>query len=56
MSIATLFFLLVLAAKYSVIPKYFSFKKFFLEIGPLIKPKKSSFFNNCKAIEKHFVK
>ena len=25
-------------------------------MGPLIKPKKYFFFNNCNAIEKHFVK
>ena len=30
------FFLLVFFARYSVTPKYFFPKKFFLEIGPLI--------------------
>ena len=35
-SIATLLFLFVFLAKYSVIPKVLPFKKYFLEMGPLI--------------------
>ena len=41
---------LVFFAKYSVIPKLFPFKKYFLDIGPLIKPEQFSSFKIFNAI------
>ena len=47
------FFILFIFARYSVIPKYLFFKKFFFEIGPLIRAYAFLFFNKLLAIIKH---
>ena len=51
-SIATLFFLFILAARYSVIPKNFPPKKCFIDIGPLINPTLLFFLTRLRAILK----
>ena len=48
------FFILFIFARYSVIPKYFFFKKFFFDIGPFIRAYAFLFFNKLLAVKKQF--
>jgi len=49
------FFIFNFLDKYSVIPKYFFFKKWVLDIGPLIKPNTCFFLSNSKATLKQLL-